>query len=307
MKRILTCLLALLIITGCFSSCARRSERDGVTVVCTSFVSYDWAREIVGDTDAVSLHLLVDGGRDMHSFEPSAADMVKILESDLFIYIGGPSEAWVEDLVQKNELNNTLSLLGCLNGNVKYIEHDEGDGHEHLVMDEHVWLSVTNAIFFSAAIGEKLCRIDPANQAIYEKNLDRYLGELSSLAGEYAWLGTTPNEKTLVIADRYPFRYMLEDNGFSVVAAFSGCSAESEASFATVISLAKVVDEQGLSGVLVTETSDMRLAKTVIESTAAKTAEIYTLHSLQSVLDPEHTSYLAVMRDNLEVLRTVLN
>ena len=307
MRKLLSLVLVVLFVACCFSSCAGREGEDKLSVVCTSFVAYDWAREILGETDAVSLYLLVDGGRDMHSFEPTAADMVKILESDLFIYTGGPSEAWVDELVQKNELNNVLSLLDCLNGNVKYIEHDEGDGHEHLVIDEHVWLSVTNAMFFSAAIGEKLCHIDSANQATYEANLDRYLWELSSLAGDYAWLGTTPNEKTLVVADRYPFRYMLEDNGFSVVAAFSGCSTESEASFATVISLAKTVDEQELSGVLVTETSDKKLAETVIANTRSKTAKIYTLHSLQSVSDPEHTSYIEVMQDNLEVLRTVLN
>ena len=305
MRKLLSFLLVVLLLVSCLSACAGREGEDKLTVVCTSFVAYDWAREIVGDTDAVSLHLLADGGRDMHSFEPSAADMVKILESDLFIYIGGPSEAWVDELVQKNELKNTLALLDCLNGNVKYIEHGHEE-HTHQVVDEHAWLSVINAALFSDAIGAELCLIDPANEATYQANLDRYLEELSSLAFDYASLGASSDGKTLVVADRYPFRYLFEDCGFSVVAAFSGCSAESEASFATVISLAKEVDEQGLSGVLVTETSDKKLAETVIANTKNKNAAIYTLHSLQTVADPEHTSYLAVMRENLRRLRAVL-
>ncbi len=305
MRKLLSLLLAVLLLASSLSSCGGREGEDKLTVVCTSFVAYDWAREILGETDAISLHLLVDGGRDMHSFEPSAADMVKILESDLFIYTGGPSEVWVDELVQKNELKTTLSLLDCLNGNVIYVE-DEHEGHTHQVVDEHAWLSVTNAALFSGAIAAELCLIDPANEATYQANLDRYFEELSSLDGDYAYLGVSSNDKTLVVADRYPFRYLFEDNGFKAVAAFSGCSAESEASFSTVISLAKIIDEQELSGVLVTESSDKKLAETVIANTKNKNATIYTLHSLQTVTDLENASYLAIMRENLNTLRTVL-
>ena len=315
----MVCLLAILMIMGCLSSCAERVGEGKLSVVCTTFVQYDWARKILGESDGVSLTLLVSGGKDMHSFEPSAADMVRVLESDLLIYTGGVSEAWVDELAARGELKRPLSLLDCLGNDVKYVEYTEGmehthggEGHSehgaehtHGEVDEHVWLSLKNAARLCERIADELCELDAENVEVYRANCARYISELLALDGEYALAVAGAAHKTLVVADRHPYRYLFDDYGISCHAAFAGCSTESEASFATVVFLAGKVDELDLSGVIVTESSDGRLAKTVVESTAAKNAEIYTLHSLQTVSSTE--SYLGVMRENLETIKKILN
>lgn len=313
MRRIFVCLLAIFMIIGSFSSCAERADGEKPTVVCTSFVQYDWARQILGGNDAVTLRLLVGGGKDMHSFEPSAADMVAILESDLLIYTGGISEAWVDELAMRGELSRPLSLLDLLGENVKYADaedaehgHDE-EGHAQSEIDEHVWLSLKNAMLFCGEITNALCEIDGENAALYRENCERYLAALSALDSEYTSLALEAEQKTLVVADRYPYRYLFEDYGITCHAAFSGCSSESEASFSTVIFLAERLDALGLDGILVTESADIRLAETVRANTQGKNAEILTLHSLQSVTAPASESYLDIMRSNLDVLKKVLN
>ncbi len=305
MKRFLVCLLAILMLLSVLSSCAERREEDGeLLVICTSFSWYDWARQIVGESEGVTLRLLVSGGKDMHSYSPSTADMMAILRCDLLIYGGGVSEAWVDGLAAEGKLHTPLSLLALLGEDVKYIEpHGE---HAHGAVDEHIWLSLRNAALFCESIRGALCRIDAANAETYTENCALYLEKLSALDREFSALAEGAAQKHVVVADRHPYRYLFEDYGIACHAAFEGCSTESDASFSTVISLSEAMDSLALDGILVTETSDMRLARTVRENTVAKGAEIYVLHSLQSVTDAENTSYLAVMEENLKVLEAVL-
>lgn len=315
MNKVFGCFIALFMLLAILSSCGSIGEgEEKINVVCTSFVQYDWAREIVGECEDVALRLLVSGGKDMHSYSPSAADVVTILKSDLLIFTGGVSETWVLELIRENGLENTLSLIDLLGENVKHVEyldgmqdaHEEHEGHEgkntHGEIDEHVWLSLKNAALFCGEIKDALCRIDPKNAKVYTENCDSYVEKLSALDEEYETLAAHSSRKTAVVADRYPYRYLFDDYGFTCHAAFSGCSSETEASFSTVIFLAEKLDELDLGGILVTEASDKRLAETVRANTEAKNAEIYTLYSLQSVTDPEHESYLVRMKDNLEVL-----
>ncbi len=310
MKRIFVCLVALFMALGSLSSCAGQGEDDEkIRVVCTSFVPYDWTRELVGDRADVEILLLVGGGKDMHSYSPSAADVKTILKSDLLIYTGGVSETWVKDIVG---LENSLSLMELLGENVKCVDcFDEShDGHEeshtHGEIDEHIWLSLKNAALFCESIKDELCRIDAANADTYAANCEAYLGQLWALDDEYVSFAASTEQKTLVVADRYPYRYLFEDYGFACHAAFSSCSSESEASFSTVIFLAEKIDELGLGGIVISETSDGRLAETVRANTKAKNAVIYTLHSLQSVTDPERESYLSRMQSNLAILGELL-
>ena len=312
MKRLLSLLLGLLLLLSICTACAANpSDDDTVTVVCTSFAPYDWARNIIGETEGIELILLTDGGKDMHSYSPSAADIMQIIKSDLLIYTGGISEAWVEELIQKNDLRNTLCLLDCLGDKVKYAEHgDHSDHTDHAHhdsdIDEHVWLSLKNAMLFCEEIKNRLCPIDSAHADIYTSNCESYLAKLSVLDSEYTAAASAAAHKTLVVADRYPYRYLFDDYGIACHAAFVGCSSDSEVSFSTLIFLAQKVDELGLDSILITESSDGKLAKTVRESTKNKTAAVLTLHSLQTVTDADSQSYLDGMKNNLEILRQAL-
>ncbi len=312
------CLTALILIIGGLAGCAALPADDGrPEVVCTTFAQYDWVRRITDGTDRLHITLLVGSGRDMHSYNPSVADIAAITESDLLIYDGGVSEAWVGKIAENRRVGETLNLMEILGDGVRREELPEGAGEEHdrdghvhepgeTEADEHVWLSLRNASLFCGRIAEALCRLDETNADVYRRNNEAYCAELASLDRDFASFVASSAKKTLIFADRYPFRYLAEDYGLSCYAAFPGCSSESDASFETVIVLAEKVDETGAPGVLVIDGSDEKVARAVLGATKKKTGQIFRVDSMQSVVDPEKKDYLETMRQNLAVFSDFL-
>lgn len=303
--------LTLLLASGCdFSS-------DGkLHIVCTIFPQYDWVRELTKGVQNVEITLLEDSGADLHNFQPSAADKVSILNSDLFVYTGGESDDWARTLLENAEKDvRSLDLIEALGERAlteeEGIEESGEHGHEHEdEVDEHIWLSVQNAKALVSAIQEELCAVDEGNAALYQSNAASYLAELSALDEAFAKTVSSAKRSVLVFADRYPFRYLAHDYGLTCYAAFSGCSAESEASFATILALVKHVEENALPYVMVLENSTQGIAKQVIDNTKSKDQGILVLNSLQSVTREDIESgatYLGLMKEDLAVLKTALN
>lgn len=303
--------LTLLLASGCdFSS-------DGkLHIVCTIFPQYDWVRELTKGAQNVEVTLLEDSGADLHNFQPSAADKVSILNSDLFVYTGGESDAWARTLLENAEKDvRSLDLIEALGERAlteeEGIEESGEHGHEHEdEVDEHIWLSVQNAKALVSAIQEELCAVDEGNAALYQSNAASYLAELSALDEAFEKTVSSAKRSVLVFADRYPFRYLAHDYGLTCYAAFSGCSAESEASFATILALVKHVEENALPYVVVLENSTQGIAKQVIDNTKSKDQGILVLNSLQSVTREDIESgatYLGLMKEDLAVLKTALN
>lgn len=318
MKRIVCILLVFALCASfVFTLCACDTPSyDGLSIVVTIFPAYDWVRSIIGEGDA-ELTLLLDSGVDLHNYQPTAEDIIRISSCDLFIYVGGESDEWVGDVL-KNAVNpdmiviNLLEMLGdsAIEGeHDDHEEHEEHEGEHEGEYDEHVWLSLKNAQIFCAGIRDALCRLDPDGKERYEDNLAAYRTELSALDGEYSKAVEEGSRDAILFADRFPFAYLAHDYGIEHYAAFSGCSSESEASFETVAHLAGKIDELGLGVVLITEGSDGRIAETVIANTAAKDARVLRIDSMQSTTmgDVEGgVSYLSIMRDNLTVLTEAL-
>ena len=315
------CLLFLLsAAAGCGSPSGLSSAK--VNIVATVFPLYDWVRELTAGADGVEVTLLLDNGVDLHSYQPTADDILKISTCDLFVFVGGESDDWVEDALKESVNKNmeTADLLALLGENAKAEEHVEGmeeehgeeDAHEEdeePEIDEHVWLSLKNAAFFCRQLTKRLEKLDGQNASLYRANRDAYLEKLDELDERYHAAAENAKMKTLIFADRFPFRYLTDDYGLSYYAAFAGCSAESEAKFETVIFLAKKVDELGTGCVLQLESSDGSLARTVVRNTAAKNQKILTLNSLQSATAEDAKSgvtYLSLMEANLEVLKEAL-
>ena len=303
--------LTLLVASGCdFSS-------DGkLHIVCTIFPQYDWVRELTEGAQNVEVTLLEDSGADLHNFQPSAADKVSILNSDLFVYTGGESDDWARTLLENAEKDvRSLDLIEALGERAlteeEGIEESGEHDHEHEdETDEHIWLSVQNAQVLVSAIQEELCAVDEGNAALYQSNAASYLAELSALDEAFAKTVSSAKRSVLVFADRYPFRYLAHDYGLTCYAAFSGCSAESEASFATILALVKHVEENALPYVMVLENSTQGIAKQVIDNTKSKDQGILVLNSLQSVTREDIESgatYLGLMKEDLAVLKTALN
>lgn len=320
MKKIVGIFLVLALLVGSFAGCKGNSG-DKLSIVTTIFPEYDWVNQILGEqAQNAEVTLLLDSGVDLHSYQPTADDIVTISTCDMFIYVGGHSDDWVAEVLAqaKNEDMIVINLFDVLADAVKEeelvdgMEHEAHTGHEEEhdeEQDEHVWLSLKNAESACRAISEKLCVLDPENAQRYTANTESYCQKLKALDEEYKAVVDAANIKTLLFADRFPFRYLVDDYGLEYYAAFSGCSAESEASFETVIFLAGKVDELGLHAVITLKGSDGEIAKTVVGTSSAKNADILTLDSMQTTTAKDTdsgTTYLAIMESNLEVLKLAL-
>ena len=291
------------------------------SVVATIFPVYDWVREVAGDD--VDLTLLLDNGVDLHSYQPTAQDIMKVATCDMFVYVGGESDDWVEDALSEavNSDMVVVNLVEAMGGDIKMEEIVEGmereedeheaDAHEDHEdeADEHVWLSLRNAQKLVKVLASALGKADPGNAERYAANADAYAEKLAALDAEYTVVCEGADYDTLLFGDRFPFRYMTDDYGLNYYAAFSGCSAESEASFETVVFLAGKLDELKLPAVMTIEGSDGRLAETVVQATNTRDAKILTLDSMQSTTGEDlknGATYLGIMQANLEVLRQAL-
>jgi len=314
MKKILI-LFALFFSAMTFVACGtdKLAQDKKIKVVATIFPLYDWTREIIGADKNFDLMLLMDKGVDLHSFQPSAEDMLKVSECDVFIYVGGESDEWVGDAL-KNATNKNMvvvNLMDALGDKVKPEEHVEGmeaehdENHEHeLENDEHIWLSLKNAQVLCDAITDALAKAAPAQADTLKKNSAAYKEKLAALDQNYRDALATAQGKTLLFGDRFPFRYLFDDYGLKYFAAFAGCSAETEASFQTISFLAGKVDELSLPCVMTIEDANHKIAETIIANSAAKNQKILVLNSMQGKVNGE--TYLSIMQKNLEVLREAL-
>lgn len=312
-KRFLIILSALALL---LSGCAQPQSHKKLQVVAAIFPEYDWVRQIVGDDDSVELTLLVDDGVDPHSFQPAVSDMVTAANCDLLIYGCGESDQWLTKLEATNPNRETLVLLPLLGAQAHQEEivegmeaHEEDEPEGDAEMDEHVWLSLRNASLFCQSITEALCRLNPEKADTYRANLAAYQQQLDALDVEYQQAVSAAPQHTIVVCDRFPFRYLVEDYNLGYYAAFPGCSAETGASFETVVFLSNKVKELNLNALLVTESSDGRMAKTVAQNAGNEQMPVLTLNSMQSVSAEQAKTlrYLSVMTDNLTVLQQALS
>ena len=341
MKKITVLLLALFMLVGALAGCGKQNDTnqtDKLSIVTTIFPEYDWVREILGEkADNAEITMLLDNGVDLHSYQPTADDIVKISDCDLFIYVGGESDEWVEDALRNaaNRNMKVINLLEVLGDSVKTEEivegmqeeehehedaeehehedahaHEDAEEHEHEEeTDEHVWLSLKNAKMLVRVISKALQELDPDNKDIYAANADAYVKKLSALDAEYQAAVDAASNKTILFGDRFPFRYLVDDYGLRYYAAFVGCSTETEAGFETISFLAKRVDEWKLPCVLTIEGAQHKIAETVVRNTTAKNQRVLTMDSMQSTTSKDvknGTTYLSVMEKNLSVLKEAL-
>ena len=325
MKKFFATLVAAVIAAGSLGACSKApAKNSNLSIVTTIFPEYDWVMNVLGDNPAkADVTLLQDNGADLHSFQPTASDILKISECDIFVYVGGESDEWVDDVLKEATNKNmvVVNLMDALGDSVKEEEvvegmqeeehdhehehdhdeeehdhdhdedHDEDHDHEHehhheegeIEYDEHVWLSLKNAAVLVNSISEAIQKIDSANASVYKANAESYIAKLNALDAEYQTAVNNASVKTLLFGDRFPFRYLVDDYGLTYYAAFVGCSAESEASFETITFLSQKTDELSLHAVLTIEGKDHKIAETIIANTASKDQQILTMDSMQSV------------------------
>ena len=321
MNKLLSLMLILCILLSAvavLSACDGDDWNNGnLKVVTTIFPAYDWTLNILGEhEEGVNIVNLLNSGVDMHSYQPSMADIMYIATCDLFIYVGGESDDWVESALTKatNKDMVVIKLLDVVRDSALDEEHKDGmqgedEDHDHdgeEVFDEHVWLSLKRAKAMVNAIATALKKLDAENADDYTQNAQAYCDKLTALDTQYQQAVANAANTTLIVADRFPFRYLFADYGLDYYAAFHGCSTDTKASFETIAFLVQKVDELQVKALIVTETGDKDIAETIKNDSKNKNQKILTLNSLQSVNAKDSSkgvSYLSLMQANLEVLR----
>ena len=313
-------------LTGC--SMGGDYAGDGrYKIVCTTFPQYDWVKQIIGDDERFNVKLLLGNGVDMHSYQPTVDDMYQVATADMFVYVGGSSDKWVSDALKnaRNKNMKVVNMMEVIGDKAKVEELVEGmqeekhDSHSHsddvqehseddeeLEYDEHMWLSLGNAMIITQELADNLKQIDSDNADKYEADAKEYISRLKELDNRYREAVSGAADKTIMFGDRFPFRYLADEYGLTYYAAFPGCSAETEASFETVTFLSGKADELGLKTIYVIENSDKRVAQTIVKNTKTKNQEIVTMNSMQSVSNKDiaaGVSYIGIMEDNLLALK----
>lgn len=317
-------MLGSIMLTACKPQ-SRSEQAAPLSIVVASYPEYDWLCQIIGkENSSVKVKLLMDGGVDLHSYEPNIQDIAAITEADLFIYNGGSSYKWVDRVLslKANKDRKVLNLLeslseqrelpqgeSCHHEHETCCDHDHDHDHDHDVADEHIWLSLRNAVILSGVIEQELSALVPTQAAQFQANAQAYIAQLKALDARYASMVQQAGRDAIIIADRFPFSYMMQDYGIKYHAAFQGCSAETEASFETIRELTEDMRELSPKVILILKGGMRQLAQTLISNSAQTQCQILEMNDLHSVSPASRAQgedYASIMEANLKVLEVAL-
>lgn len=316
-KKLFACLLSfglILVFSGC--GMAEEKKEDGrLKVVATVFAEYDFLRNIAGD--AIHLSMLMMPGADLHAFDPTPKDIMKVQEADLFVTVGGESDAWSEKIIDSidDKKLQTIRLMDCVDtvveeeiveGMEAEEEHEEHGEEEEKEFDEHVWTSPKNAVQIIEKLTDKLCQMDGANAELYQANAKSYIEKLYKLDKTFTELIQNAKRKEIIVADRFPFRYFADAYGLKYYAAFPGCSTQTGASVETIAFLIRKAQEDGIPVIFHMEMSSEAMCNTICDETGAKKAQLNAVHNISRQDFDKGKGYLELMRENIEVLKEAL-
>ena len=305
---ILLILLALALLPGCQNVPEKKDGR--LEIIATNFPGYDFARQICADNADITM--LLPPGSESHFYEPTPQDIIKIQSCDLFIYVGGESDSWVEEILASSETPvPTVKMIDCVEA--VYEEEIEGATEEHedhaeadYQYDEHVWTSPLNAIKISETVKEAVIKADSDGAAEYEANYKNYAAKLEALDKSFADFWDSSEKKVMVFGDRFPLRYYADRYGIKYYAAFPGCASQTEPSAATMVFLKEKMQELDIGTVFYIEFSNHSIADALAEATGAKTAQFNTCHNVSKEQFENGITYIDLMEENLETMQRVL-
>ena len=316
MKKIIAIILAAVLVLG-FVGCAKndsttttaatteKAQNTGLNIVCTIFPQYDFMRAITKGVDGVNLKMLLAPGDESHSYSATLEDIAAIDGADLFIYVGGESDEWVKEVLKTASPKKTIALTEL----VKTLEEsDEGilakeeEAEEEPAADEHVWTSLENTCEIIHALSQTISEIDGKHADVYTANADAYIKEFSNLDAKFLSLFAGVNNKTIVIADRNPFRYFCEEYGIKAIAAFTGCSSNNEIPLAVQNELIKAVKENGLQYIYVIELNTSSYGDSIAQQAGAQKEVLNSCHNLSKEDFESGKTFLDMMTENYQTL-----
>ena len=291
MKKILICLLCVVMLCGC-CKISPQNHNEKLTIVTTIFPLYDFARQICGDK--AEIKMLIKPGSEVHSYDPLPSDMASIYNSDLFLYIGGESDNWVENLLDDNDVN-ALALIDC-------IGHDARHHHGHDHADEHIWTSPENAVLMIEKIYEDIIKVDDKNEDYYKKNCDEYIKKINTASQKIESTVSEYKNPFILVADRFPFVYLTKHYGIDYEAAFDGCAVSTDISMKTMSRLTKTIKSKGVKTVFVTELSNQNIANALKEELGVEIVELHSAHNVSRDDFNGGISYVDIMYRNGKAL-----
>lgn len=297
MRRIIIAMLLVLMIFSC--SCGADVEDDGkISVIATNFPGYDFARQVVGDSENIKVEQLLPPGTESHGYEPSPKEIIAIENCDLFIYVGGESDSWVEKILKS--MDNPPKTIKMMELSELVHEDHHHDGEE--VYDEHVWTSPANAISITKGICEELCKTDETNREFYQKNSEEYCKKIEEIQTEFKAF-FTENNKTMVFGDRFPFIYFAKEFDVEYISAFPGCGGETEADAATIAEIIDLVKKDNIKTIFHIEFSNANVAEAIAQETGTQAKLFHSCHNVSKQEIDSGVTYVSLMRQNLETLK----
>ena len=306
--------VVLLILCTCFIvGCGKEKTSTKYNIISTSFPGYDFARAVIKDVDDISIEMLLKPGAETHDFEPTPQDIIDIQNSDIFIYVGGESDTWIDDVLKdidtkKVKIIKLMDIVDLYEEEItEGMEAEEEEDEEEVEYDEHIWTNPKNAIKMVEKIKDEIVKIDENNKETYEKNASSYISELTSIDNQIREVVNNSSRKELVFGDRFPLRYFTEEYGLTYHAAFPGCSEQTEASAKTITYLINYVKEKNIPVVFHIELSNGKIAETISEETGAKVMEFNAVHNISKKDFDDGLTYVDYMNKNIEALKIALN
>lgn len=312
-KRLISILTVLLLIALTFTGCtaSEKTDNGNINIVSTIFPQYDFAREITGDK--ANLKMLIQPGGESHTYEPTPQDIISIQEADVFLYIGGENDKWVEDILKSIDTTKIQVVklidcveLTCVDTAEEHTHAHNEDNHAH-EFDEHIWTSPMNAKKMVEVISNTICKADPENSEYYKNNTTAYSAQLIDLDTKIRDVVSTSKRNELVFGDRFPLVYFTNEYGLKHYSAFPGCSSETEPSASTIALLSDKVKQNNIPVILKIELSNSTVADTIASETSTRVLTFYSCHNLSKNQFEKGESYISMMTANLETLKTALN
>lgn len=316
-RKLLALITAVTLVLG-LCACSSESsyfESDStkLKIISTVFPPYDLAKHIAGDN--AEIKILLPPGSEAHTYEPTAKEIIAIQNCDIFLYIGAENEQWADKLINSNDTSKVkiVKLIDCVPTLSEEDEEEHEDEHKHHdhdhehETDEHIWTSPKNARLMLSAVYNAICEVDPKNSKTYTENKDAYDEQLADLDNDYKTAVDNAKNKTIVLADKFPFRYLAHEYGLDCYAAFSSCSDESEPSVSTMIKLTKRIREDNVPVVYYLEFSSTKIADTLCDETGATKLMLHSCHNVSKQDIENNVSYVDLMKQNLENLKVALN
>lgn len=300
-KLIIFALILTMLLTGCSNNNADTKADDKINIVTTVFPLYDFARAVAGDN--AEIKMLIKPGAEVHSFDPSPADIIAIQNADIFLYIGGDGDAWVDTILESMDNSNVKAIK--LMDHVELACHEddhEHSGEHHHEYDEHIWTSFDNACLMLDEICNALTVLDGDNASVYTENAESYKTEINEIKTDISEIVSQSDSKTLIVADRFPFLYFVEEFDLDYISAFDACGSESEASAGVVAALIDEIENMDAPYIYYVELSNHNIADIITEQTGASAIELHSCHNVTKDDFDKGETYVTLWQRNIDAL-----